>query len=206
MSLSHHVNNNHGFNGSGHASPTSPRLSRDFSSLRVVSEDSISVPSSPKDCSGQFDDALIRTVSTVSPLEALAQLCAAEKDNETVITTTIITKPPNTISTEHFGISQNDVLCGRGGLTNHHPGNVFFRQLVRIKQESYLLASKREKAGVAKEIVDVVRELNPPGRFLKKDPKNPNMWIEIGDRKAREKTSQVSKLARSSRYCFVLEP
>mmetsp|Transcript_22420 Transcript_22420/g.29461 ORF Transcript_22420/g.29461 Transcript_22420/m.29461 type:complete len:472 (+) Transcript_22420:136-1551(+) len=88
-------------------------------------------------------------------------------------------------------ISQSDVLCGRGGLTNHHAGNMFFRRLVRLKQEAYLLASKREKAGVARDIVDSIRQLQPPGRFLKKDAKNPNTWVEIGDRKAREKTSQA---------------
>mmetsp|Transcript_21370 Transcript_21370/g.29741 ORF Transcript_21370/g.29741 Transcript_21370/m.29741 type:complete len:466 (-) Transcript_21370:248-1645(-) len=88
-------------------------------------------------------------------------------------------------------INQSDVLCGRGGLTNHHAGNMFFRRLVRLKQEAYLLASKREKAGVARDIVDSIRQLQPPGRFLKKDAKNPNTWIEIGDRKAREKTSQA---------------
>lgn len=93
--------------------------------------------------------------------------------------------------TASFQISQNDVLCGRGGLTNHHPGNVFFRRLVRMKQESYLLATKREKAGVAKEIVELIRGLTPSGRFLKKDAQNPGNWIEIGDRKAREKTSQA---------------
>jgi len=90
-------------------------------------------------------------------------------------------------------ISINDVLCGRGGLTNHHPGNIFFRKLVRHYQESYLLATKRDKAGVAKGIVDTIRSLQPPGRFLKKarDVSANGVWVEIGDRKAREKTSQA---------------
>jgi len=88
-------------------------------------------------------------------------------------------------------ISVNDVLCGRGGLTNHHPGNVFFRKMVRHRQEDYLRASKRDKAGVARHIVETIRKLSPPGRFLKKDPTRSNTWMEIGDRKAREKTSQA---------------
>jgi len=91
-------------------------------------------------------------------------------------------------------ISINDVLCGRGGLTNHHPGNIFFRKLVRQYQESYLRATKRDKAGVAKGIVDTIRKLQPPGRFLKKGPRDVSangVWVEIGDRKAREKTSQA---------------
>jgi hypothetical protein len=87
-------------------------------------------------------------------------------------------------------VTVNDVLCGRGGLTNNHPGNVFFRSLVRSKQESYLFASKRDKALVAHGIVDIIRNLNPPGRFLKKK-KEGDCWIEIGNKKAREKTSQA---------------
>ena len=91
-------------------------------------------------------------------------------------------------------ITANDVLCGRGGLTNHHPGNVFFRRLVRLRQESYLRACKRDKAGVAHTIVWTIRKLDPPGRFLKRKKlgkNNTGIWVEIGDRKAREKTSQA---------------
>lgn len=92
-------------------------------------------------------------------------------------------------------ISRNDVLCGRGGLTNHHPGNIFFRQLVRQRQEMYLRASKRDKASVAKSIVETIRNLDPPGRFLKKKNEASkgagSVWCEIGNRKAREKTSQA---------------
>eukprot|EP00551_Chaetoceros_affinis_P013197 CAMPEP_0203686462 /NCGR_PEP_ID=MMETSP0090-20130426/49071_1 /ASSEMBLY_ACC=CAM_ASM_001088 /TAXON_ID=426623 /ORGANISM="Chaetoceros affinis, Strain CCMP159" /LENGTH=1187 /DNA_ID=CAMNT_0050555687 /DNA_START=453 /DNA_END=4016 /DNA_ORIENTATION=+ len=86
-------------------------------------------------------------------------------------------------------VTINDVLCGRGGLTNNHPGNVFFRSLVRNRQEAYLFASKRDKALVAHGIVDVIRNLKPPGRFLKKDKKD--IWVEIGNKKSREKTSQA---------------
>mmetsp|Transcript_12377 Transcript_12377/g.11963 ORF Transcript_12377/g.11963 Transcript_12377/m.11963 type:complete len:504 (-) Transcript_12377:314-1825(-) len=91
-------------------------------------------------------------------------------------------------SSSSTSISHNDVLCGRGGLTNHHPGNIFFRRMVRLRQESYLRASKRDEASVARDIVDTIRQLNPPGRFLKKGG---DVWVEIGNRKAREKTSQA---------------
>lgn len=111
------------------------------------------------------------------------------KPSITVISSAVTEVP--SASTKEFKITNNDVLCGRGGLTNHHPGNVMFRSLVRAKQEAYLRATKREKAGVAKEIVGIMRQLDPPGRFLKKDPANPGKWVEIGDKKAREKTSQA---------------
>jgi hypothetical protein len=56
------------------------------------------------------------------------------------------------------------------------PGNIFFRRLVRAKQEEYLKANKREKTIVAKDIVRLIRMLTPPGRFLKKDPSYENMY------------------------------
>ena len=55
-------------------------------------------------------------------------------------------------------------------------GNIFFRRLVRAKQEEYLKANKREKTMVAKDIVSIIRKLAPPGRFLKKHPKNEAMY------------------------------
>jgi hypothetical protein len=43
---------------------------------------------------------------------------------------------------------------------------------------------------ISRSVVDAVRSLNPPGRFLEKDPAS-GKWFDIGDRKAIEKTSQA---------------
>ena len=95
-----------------------------------------------------------------------------------------------TTSTPH----NNDVLCGRGGTV--HPGNEHFRKLVDQKKRLYLTARfKREKRLISSKIVDEIRNLDPPGRFLLKDA-NSNLWRDIGDEKARDKTSQ------SARECF----
>lgn len=142
-----------------------------------------------------------------SGLDALALACAAEVGTSALHSTAaegtsvvasdataqemVVASNEEGSSTALYRINRNDVLCGRGGLTNHHLGNMNFRGLVRIKQESYLLASKREKAGVAREIVEMIRALSPPGRFLKRKHKCAKAWVEIGDRKAREKTSQA---------------
>eukprot|EP00546_Thalassionema_frauenfeldii_P004374 CAMPEP_0178913472 /NCGR_PEP_ID=MMETSP0786-20121207/10860_1 /TAXON_ID=186022 /ORGANISM="Thalassionema frauenfeldii, Strain CCMP 1798" /LENGTH=365 /DNA_ID=CAMNT_0020586215 /DNA_START=112 /DNA_END=1212 /DNA_ORIENTATION=- len=161
---------------------------REHDSPTVVSQSSSAY-------SDQFDDApedsIIPRRLCDNPLDALAAMACVAGKSKARKTMHIPEPVIEGLPTASFQISQNDVLCGRGGLTNHHPGNVFFRRLVRMKQESYLLATKREKAGVAKEIVDLIRCLTPPGRFLKKDAQNPGHWIEIGDRKAREKTSQA---------------
>lgn len=77
-------------------------------------------------------------------------------------------------------------------MTNHHPGNVFYRRVVRLKQESYVVAAKRKKVEIATDIVHIIRCLNPPGRFLRKEDGEQSLWIEIGDKAAIAKTSQVS--------------
>ncbi|KAL3756236.1 hypothetical protein ACHAWU_007187 [Discostella pseudostelligera] len=95
--------------------------------------------------------------------------------------TTNITNPHN-----------NDVLCGRGGVVNSHPGNEQYREIVERKKRIYLTARfKREKRLIASSIVQEIRSMDPPGRFLIKDPIKNNVWHEIGDEKAREKTSQA---------------
>jgi len=91
----------------------------------------------------------------------------------------------------------NDVLCGRGGGINSHPGNKVFREWVRERKNLYNLAtSKAEKAVVSKEIVTMVQELQPAGRFLQKEPTRKGFsgmtafWVEIDVVKALAKTSQ----------------
>jgi hypothetical protein len=85
-----------------------------------------------------------------------------------------------------------DVLCGRGGATNSHPGNRKFRSIVARHRESYLAAKKKDKPSYAQYVVGLVRNQTPSAkcRFLKKDP-NSDKWYDIGDEKAREKVAQA---------------
>lgn len=83
-----------------------------------------------------------------------------------------------------------DILCGRGGLTNHHKGNKRFRDIVALHRPDYVRAPKIQKPSVARVIVRAIRNGDPPGRFLKKDEKT-GKWIDVGDKKAAEKTSQA---------------
>eukprot|EP00934_Nitzschia_sp_Nitz4_P001788 Nitzschia sp. Nitz4//scaffold120_size68122//52655//53743//NITZ4_006053-RA/size68122-processed-gene-0.52-mRNA-1//-1//CDS//3329534305//1788//frame0 len=82
----------------------------------------------------------------------------------------------------------NDVLSGRGGGTNVHPGNRNFRDLINTHRRAYLKARKNDKPAISRAIVRAIRESG--GRFLKKKDKS-NLWHEIGDDAAREKTSQA---------------
>lgn len=101
-----------------------------------------------------------------------------------------LSEPP-TVPESKKGIStfsDNDVLSGRGGGTNVHPGNRNFRDLINLHRRDYLQAKKNDKPSISRAIVKVVRDSG--GRFLKKDEKA-NLWFEIGDTQAREKTSQA---------------
>ena len=63
---------------------------------------------------------------------------------------------------------ENDILCGRGGGTNAHSGNIKFRKLVAAHKLRYLAASKSDKPNVARDVVKEWRSMDPPGRFLAK--------------------------------------
>jgi hypothetical protein len=88
-------------------------------------------------------------------------------------------------------INENDVLAGRGGRINAHIGNVQFRDMVAARKKDYLAKStkKLEKAHIAAEVVRIIRNMTPPGRFLKADPDG--LWYDIGDQKAIKKVGQA---------------
>lgn len=59
-----------------------------------------------------------------------------------------------------------------------------------MHRPDYVRAPKIQKPSVARVIVRAIRNGDPPGRFLRKDEKT-GKWIDIGDKKAAEKTSQA---------------
>jgi len=102
----------------------------------------------------------------------------------------------------------NDVMCGRGGGTNHHIGNIRFRQLVNEQKLRYLAASKVDKPKVSTEVLQIWRALNPPGRFLTKTDASKgddSLWHDVGDKKAREKASQCLRERTPDVMSFVTQ-
>jgi len=73
-------------------------------------------------------------------------------------------------------------------MTNGHPGNRRFRDIIALHRPDYVRATKMDKPNVARKIVRAIRQGNPPGRFLRKGPDG--MWRDVGDKVAAEKTSQ----------------
>ena len=84
----------------------------------------------------------------------------------------------------------NDIVSGRGSGSNRHEGNLYFRKLIRENKQLYLSRSKNEKMQVARDIYKKIESLNPPGRFLQKNPET-GTWFKIGLSRALEKISQA---------------
>mmetsp|Transcript_46953 Transcript_46953/g.69826 ORF Transcript_46953/g.69826 Transcript_46953/m.69826 type:complete len:428 (-) Transcript_46953:56-1339(-) len=89
---------------------------------------------------------------------------------------------------EALDLKDADVIFGRGGTSNHHKGNIRYRILVKKYQRLYLQAKRGDKPKIAMLIVDTIRRED--GRFLKKNDST-NQWHDVGNQKAREKTSQA---------------
>jgi len=85
-------------------------------------------------------------------------------------------------------VTDLDVLLGRGGETNHHPGNKCYLKEKDLMQERYLAASKTEKTGISQELVDRVHKWG--GKFLDKDPVSGRRYV-ISNLRARKKASQT---------------
>ena len=92
-------------------------------------------------------------------------------------TEAIIPVPPGNTPTQP---TISDVLCGRGAATNNHPGNLRFRALISLHQDQYLAAQNGEKAEISRSVVRALRQFDPPGRFLKKEPSS-GLWVSFND-------------------------
>jgi hypothetical protein len=86
--------------------------------------------------------------------------------------------------------NENDVVSGRGSGGNRHPGNTYFRELIKSNKAYYLSLGKNQKMDVARAIYDKILSLDPPGRFLNKNPETDNWYVVKKDR-ALEKISQA---------------
>ena len=123
------------------------------------------------------------------------------------------TMPPVLSDTEYrkYPVYQplpTDILLGRGGRSNHHAGNEWFREFVQVYRPTYHRIGKFNKMQLATNLVNYVRHCN--GRFLQQvkipiktttttttSPQQLSIWFEVGDVRAREKCSQCLREAAS---------
>lgn len=92
------------------------------------------------------------------------------------------------------GPSMNDVICGRGGKANTHPGNRSFREEAGRLRAWYEASSKSEKFAISSLLVEEV--LKRGGRFIKR---NAGGWAEADGDDARKKASQALREGRRTR-------
>lgn len=87
----------------------------------------------------------------------------------------------------YLEFTDDDVLMGRGGKSNHHKGNTKYRAEIERLQEDYKKTDdKDEKTSIAAQLVARVQSYG--GNFLEKDEKG---WYIIDDVVARRKVSQA---------------
>lgn len=109
-----------------------------------------------------------------------------------------------------FGVHDHDILCGRGAYVNGHVGNGRLRTLAQERKAAFDAGNYTEKRTLAGEIVQIIKSLDPPGRFLKRTsaskvekseedswgvaPKtNEGEWEELSHEKAIHKACQVMR-------------
>jgi len=82
-----------------------------------------------------------------------------------------------------------DVLKGRGSRCNEHPGNIAFRNQIKVWNPLYMSLSKAEKTIFT---LDKLREFEQMGiRFLEKCHDNEDRWVKMDNNKARKKIGQA---------------
>lgn len=91
-----------------------------------------------------------------------------------------------------------DVLCGRGGRSNHHAGNKRYRNVVREMKAMYkTVEEKTAKTDTSRAIVEHV--CNYGGRFLKKD-EIAGRWYVLTKAEARRKTAQALRESKEPKW------
>lgn len=97
-------------------------------------------------------------------------------------------KPKRTMDTScAIEPTDDDVLFGRGGYVNTHPGNIQFREKALELRPWYEASSKEEKYNISKVLIESVK--GQGHRFLEKA--SDGLWHEVSGNGVRKKASQA---------------
>ena len=100
---------------------------------------------------------------------------------------------------EQIAVHDHDVLSGRGVNIAQHPGNERFRSLINTRYDANYCTNfdTSEKKALASEIVEHIRSLIPPGKFLKRCSTAVGTrgiegpWEELTEKQTIKKTCQA---------------
>lgn len=150
---------------------------------------------------GNFPDALGYDMNAMPPLNdppsiSSSATSSGESDNDA---DDEVISPPK--KWPLYGIQDpgdHDCLNGRGGGTNHHPGNIKYRKFIDDRKATYKALNRSDKSLLSSQLVQKWRTQNPPGRFLKLNDET-GLWDDIGDEEATKKVSQSLREKRTSK-------
>jgi len=95
-------------------------------------------------------------------------------------------------------VRPTDILCGRGGRSNHHPGNKRYRQIVgNIKFAYQHCPAKTLKTDLSRAIVENC--YSGGARFIKQDSKDGRFYV-LSKAEARKKTSQALRETKALKW------
>lgn len=95
-------------------------------------------------------------------------------------------------------IREWDVLCGRGGRSNHHGGNKRYRHVISEMKMMYRTTeAKAVKTDLSRAIVEHV--CNYGGRFIKRDEESGRYFV-LTKAEARKKTSQALRETKELKW------
>lgn len=107
--------------------------------------------------------------------------------------------------------SPNDILIGRGPFINNYQGNKNFRTLAMQHKNRFDNASGAGKRAISLYLVNQIKCLDPPGRFIKRPATSPNNhqrrlaprgiegpWIQVNEEASVNKVCQSLRDLKSS--------
>ena len=105
--------------------------------------------------------------------------------------------------TEKIVVHDHDVLNGRGVNIAQHPGNLRFRALVKSHADQNYCSdySTSAKKALAEEIISHIRNLNPPGRFLKRPARTKKSDVDSGTWEELTEKETLKKACQALRDC-----
>jgi hypothetical protein len=125
------------------------------------SEMSIAMPGFPE----SFTGSIPLSLSMKDTSRKAKKVKKSDRDNADGDAPPTESLPPNAVDKDgNILVTDYDIICGRGGLTNHHKGNKRFRDIVALHRPDYVRAPKIQKPSVARVIVRAIRNGDPPGR------------------------------------------
>lgn len=178
--------------------PAARSVSPTFGSQRGVPANS---PSSPVAASGLDLLSMTATaqVEKAKRLPSSSELVRAVSFDTTTVTNTDDSSTSSSDDKVYIdSIKDWDVLCGRGGKSNHHPGNKRYRQVVgEMKMHYRRTEAKNIKTDLSRAIVEHVCGYG--GRFVKKDAKTDRYYV-LTRGEARKKTSQALRETKELKW------